>query len=48
MRYWISFVGIMLLIGIGGMAERGYFDTLGLLAMCALAIPVAKVLKGVI
>ena len=45
MRYWIGFVGVMLLVGIGGMAERGYIDWLGMGAMLVLAIPTALALK---
>ena len=47
MRYWIGFIGIMALVAIAGAVERGYFDYLGLATLCVLAVPVAKVLKGV-
>lgn len=47
MRYWIGFVGIMALVAIAGAIERGYVDYLGIATLSVLAVPVAKVLKGV-
>lgn len=38
-------VGLLLLIGVMGMIERGWFDWLGLLAMASLVVPIVITLR---
>lgn len=46
MRTMIYSIGLLMLIGVAGYIERGWFDLLGLGAMAVLVIPIVRALRS--